>query len=136
MARHYSSKPKMKHHAKHHGKHHDPDHMPQKYNDEERRDKDGRGADMGFNESYARRANMNEFYAGMDARRRQELEDEMMIHEDHRAIANMPQEVMIKAYPKTGPYMPEGLDDTIRGVDDQMDYDDSQRRAHFYPKKV
>ncbi len=75
-------------------------------------------------------------YEGMDPRRRQEMEDAGMIHEDHRAIANMPQEVMIKPYPRTGPYLPEGIDDTIRGVDHQMDYDDSQRARNFYPKKV
>jgi hypothetical protein len=64
------------------------------------------------------------------------MEDAGMIHEDMRAIANLPQEVMIKPYPRTGPYNPEGLDDTIKGVDRQMDYDDSKRAASFYPKKV
>jgi hypothetical protein len=77
-----------------------------------------------------------EAYAGMESRRRMEMEDGGMIHENYAAIANLPQEVMIKPYPRTGPYMPEGLDDTIRGVDKQMDYDDSQRASHFYPKKV
>lgn len=76
------------------------------------------------------------YYAGMDARRRQEMEDAGMIHEDHRAIANLPQDVMIKPYPMTGPYIPEVLDDTIRGVDKQMDMDDNKRREHFVPKKV
>ncbi len=113
-----------------------PNHQADKFNDEHNRGKDPKMADMGFNERLANAANRNEFYAGMEPRRRQELEDAGMIHEDSRAIANLPQEVMIKAYPMTGPYMPEGLDDTIRGVDDQMDYDDSQRRSHFYPKKV
>lgn len=75
-------------------------------------------------------------YAGAEPRRRQEMADAGMIHEDHNAIANLPQEWRISAYPKTGPYMPEGLDDTLRGVDQQMDYDDSQRARHFYPKKV
>lgn len=74
-------------------------------------------------------------YAGNDARRTQEMQDAGMIRENPSAIANLPQEVMIKAYPKTGPYLPEGLDDTIYGIDRQMDYDDKQRRAHFYPKK-
>lgn len=78
----------------------------------------------------------HEFYAGMDGRRRQELEDAGMIHENPNAVANMPQEVMIKAYPKTGPYMPEELDDSITGIDRQMDRDDSQRRKGFMPKKV
>jgi hypothetical protein len=113
-----------------------PGQKADKFNDEYHREHDERLGHMGFNSTIAQRANMNEFYAGMEPRRRQEMEDAGMIHEDQRAIANLPQEVMIKAYPKTGPYLPEGLDDTIRGVDDQMDFDDSQRRAHFYPKKV
>jgi hypothetical protein len=77
-----------------------------------------------------------EHYAGMEPRRRQEMEDAGMIHEDHSAIANLPQNVMIKKYPEAGPYMPEGLDDTIAGVDRQMDYDDGKRKANMYPKKV
>jgi hypothetical protein len=75
-------------------------------------------------------------YSGMEARRRLEHEDGGMIHEDPRAVANLPQEVRMTPYPHTGPWMPEGLDDTIRGVDHQMDYDDSQRARGFYPKKV
>lgn len=75
-------------------------------------------------------------YAGMNAKRTQEMQDAGMIHENMNAVANLPQEVMMKPYPKTGPYMPEGLNDDISGIDRQMDYDDSQRRRHFYPKKV
>ncbi len=136
--RHHSSK---KHHMMH-GYHekmvHNPgiNHESNRFNDSDHHDKDMRDGGMGFSNRIARAANMNEFYAGMPARRRQELEDAGMIHEDHMAIANLPQAPMIKAYPRTGPYNPEGLDDTIRGVDDQMDYDDSQRARHFYPKKV
>lgn len=96
----------------------------------------GSSGDMGFNTSIARRANTNEFYAGMDARRRQELEDSGMISENASAIANLPQEVMIKSYPKSNNYLPEGIDDTIRGVDMQMDYDDGKRAARMAPKKV
>ena len=75
-------------------------------------------------------------YAGMESRRAQEREDGGMLSEDKSAIANMPQSVIIKMYPKSGAYMPENLDDTLRGVDGQMDADDSKRRAHFAPKKV
>lgn len=139
--RHHASK-KARHHEsmgmKRYEKHvHNPgiNHEKDKFNDEFHHDKDPRDGGMGFNNRIAIAANRNEFYAGMDARRRQELEDAGMIHEDSRAIANLPQEVMIKAYPMTGPYLPEGLDDTIKGVDMQMDYDDSQRAGHFYPKK-
>ena len=106
------------------------DHHSDKFNDEKKHNKSGAKAAMGFRHQGA------EGYAGMDSRRNQEMQDAGMIRENPSAIANLPQEVMIKAYPKTGPYLPEGIDDTIRGVDDQMDYDDSQRRAHFLPKKV
>lgn len=75
-------------------------------------------------------------YEGREGRRHEEMRDAGMIHEDRNAIANLPQEVMIKHYPSSGAYMPEPLDDTIRGIDRQMDYDDSKRRAHFHPKKV
>jgi hypothetical protein len=73
---------------------------------------------------------------GMEPRRRQEMEDAGMIHEDHSQIANLPQGVVIKPYPKVGNYLPEDLDDTIRGVDGQMDLDNRKRSEHFKPKKV
>lgn len=73
---------------------------------------------------------------GSDPRYTEHAQDGGMIREDMRAIANLPQEVMIKPYEMTGPYMPEDLDDTIRGVDHQMDMDDSKRRATFKPRKV
>jgi hypothetical protein len=74
--------------------------------------------------------------AGTDPRRTDEMQAAGMIHMDPHAIANLPQNVMIKPYPKAGPYMPEGLDDTIAGIDRQMDYDDDKRRDTMYPKKV
>ncbi len=87
-------------------------------------------------EHYKSKGLGRELYAGMEPRRRQEMEDAGMIHEDHSAIANLPQNVMIKKYSEPYAYLPEGLDDTIAGVDRQIDYDDSKRREHFYPKKV
>jgi len=78
----------------------------------------------------------NESYAGQDARRTQEMEDAGMIRENRSAIANLPQEVMIKTYPMSGNYMPEELDDTIRGVDKQINMDDNKRREFNVPKKV
>jgi hypothetical protein len=77
-----------------------------------------------------------EHYAGSDSRRHQEMQDSGMIHEDHSKIANLPQEVMIKSYSYAGAEMPDGLDDTIRGIDMQMSYDNSKRKEHFKPKKV
>lgn len=105
-------------------------HGEDKFNDEHRRDRDYLPNGM-----YDTHVTSAEMYMGMDPRRRGELEKDYMIHEDHDAIANLPQNVMIKAYPKTGPYMPEAINDTIQGVDGQMDYDDEQRAHHFYPKK-
>ncbi len=104
-------------------------HNRDQFNDEMHHDKDSRNGSMGFHQSY-------EPYAGIEARRHMEMQDAGMIRDDMSQIANLPQNVMIKPYPKTGPYLPEGLDDTIRGVDMQMDYDDGKRRSHFYPKKV
>lgn len=110
---HQSKKAVKGHHADH-------------FNDEMHHDQDKGG--FIFKAAY-------EPYAGNDARRTQEMQDAGMIRENPHAIANLPQEVMIRPYPKTGPYMPEGLNDDISGIDQQMDFDDSQRRAHFYPKK-
>lgn len=108
-------------------------HERDRFNDEKRHDKGGEHAPVN---RFRAGGDHMEFYAGSEPRKRQEMQDSGMIRENPNAIANLPQEVMIKAYPMTGPYLPEGLEDSIRGVDHQMDYDDSQRRAHFYPKKV
>lgn len=104
-------------------------HNGDRFNDEMRHQQNSRDGHM-------MRDSASQDYMGMPTSARRGLERPEMIYEDHRAIANLPQEVMIKAYPKTGPYLPEGLDDSINGVDRQMDYDDSQRRSHFFPKKV
>lgn len=108
-----------------------PNHNSQKYNDEHHSDKDSYPRDM-----YRKPLSAAELYSGMPTSMRSELEDSAMIREDHRAIANLPQEVMIKPYPMVGPYLPEVLNDDVSGVDAQMGYDDDQRRRHFYPKKV
>jgi hypothetical protein len=84
---------------------------------------------------YRQGKSMDGYYEGMEPRRRQEMEDAGMIREDHSAIANLPQNVMIKPYEKTGPYLPEGIDDTIWGVDGQMDADDNKRAKHNRPHK-
>lgn len=48
------------------------------------------------------------------------IEDSGMIREDRSAVANLPQNVMMKEWPKVDYTGFEGLDDTIRGVDQQM----------------
>ncbi len=84
----------------------------------------------------AKKRHYNEYYAGMEGRKTQEMEDGGMIREDHSAIANMPQNIIMKAYPKPENFLPEDLDDTIMGVDRQMSKDKSKRSEHFMPKKV
>lgn len=63
------------------------------------------------------RAMQNAFFAGVDPRRRQELADAGMVHEDHTAMANLSPQAIHREYPKDGtgfvftPY----LDDTRVG---------------------
>lgn len=108
-------------------------HEGDRFNDEHRRDKDRVPKNM-----YHRSPSdlLMDYESGWAARRRMEMSKDGMIVEDNRAIANLPQEVMIKPYEKVGPYMPEELEDSIRSVDGQMDYDDEHRAEHFYPKKI
>lgn len=46
-----------------------------------------------------------------------------MISEDRSKPANLPQEVIMKQYPKTRFFNSSELDDTIRGLDDTRDED-------------
>lgn len=70
-------------------------------------------------------------------RRHKHMSENGMLHEDHSAIANMPQEVMMKQYASNdGDYMNHDLDDTIRGVDSQLGMDASKRKSGMRPKKV
>ena len=76
----------------------------------------------------AKKRYYDEMYAGYDARRRQEHEDSMMIKEDKSAVANLPQQVIMKEYPKS-PYYEQGkLNDNLRGVDRQL-ADDAHSKA-------
>jgi hypothetical protein len=70
------------------------------------------------------------YYQGPQERIEQELRDGQMVHEDHRAVANLPQEVVMRPWPKGGYYSAEHLDDTIRGIDHQMDDDGAQMYRH------
>lgn len=83
----------------------------------------------------SKRMDYQENYAGEYARRTQEMQDAGMIHMDRSSIANLPQQEMVKPYPKPGMYMPEKLDDTISGIDHQMSMDDKKRKAHEQPEK-
>jgi hypothetical protein len=58
--------------------------------------------------------------------RKEERKDFMMLSEDHSAPANLPQDVKYHAWPKVGHYANFESDDTIRGIDDQMNADGAQ----------
>jgi len=49
--------------------------------------------------------------------------DSGMISENRNAVANLPQEVIIKQYPKTHSMKYSELDDTIRVIDNQIKSD-------------
>jgi hypothetical protein len=70
------------------------------------------------------------------SRRTQEMQEAGMIKEDRSAIANLPQEPMIKMYGNSYSYLPEDIDDTIRGIDKQIGEDDRGMKRFFKPKKV
>lgn len=70
-------------------------------------------------------------YSGnLNAARKQEARDFGMISEDKSACANMPQQVIYREWPKAGHYADYNLDDTIKGVDKQMNEDGSGMARH------
>lgn len=77
----------------------------------------------------------SEYYAGMDSRRRLEAQDSMMIREDKSATANLPQNVIMKHYPKGSYGGMYNLNDTMRGIDKQMSDDGREKKKMAYPEK-
>lgn len=76
-------------------------------------------------------------YEGADARRKQEREDSSMFGaSQHQHFANMPTEVIFKTVGQPHSGMPEGLDDTMKGVDRQIGKDEMDLHKHLHPKKV
>lgn len=69
-------------------------------------------------------------------RRKEEMRDAGMLHENHSEVANMPQEVKYHAWPKPKyGLMDSELDDTIAGINHQMDRDEEQGRKGMKPHK-
>lgn len=68
-----------------------------------------------------------------DSYRRVTGENEMskMIHEDHSAVANLPQQPVMKPYPKAPYGNSYYLDDTITGIDDTLRNNKSQVDRHM-----
>lgn len=65
---------------------------------------------------------------GMDKRLHDN--DSGMIKEDHSCIANLPQEVMMKEYPKFMYGLDPYLNDTQSGIDSQIYDDMKQMKRH------
>lgn len=65
-----------------------------------------------------------------DPRREQERIDSSMISNDRTSTANLPQASIQKDWPKSGHYTDSGLNDTIGGIDKQMDTDVSDMKRH------
>lgn len=59
-----------------------------------------------------------------------EKRDAGMIHEDHSACANLPQQVIQKEWPRTTYFNHSELNDTISGIDRQMDTDTNGASRH------
>lgn len=80
---------------------------------------------------------LHDYYSGLAGRKRMESEGSDMIHEDNNQVANLPQQVMMKSYPKSD-YLHYDLNDDIRGIDVQMDDDVREEIAKTrkqYPEK-
>lgn len=75
-------------------------------------------------------------YEGMDQRRAQERQDSEMISEDRSAIANMPQNVIMREYPHYAEGIASIPSDNLAGIDSQIRMDHSGMRKHNMPKKV
>jgi hypothetical protein len=67
---------------------------------------------------------------GRDEGARSKYDDSDMIREDRSAPSNLPQQVIHKMYPKLGYGVRSHLEDTIRGVDRQIDDDMRQTARH------
>ena len=77
----------------------------------------------------------NEFYAGVDPRRRQEVADGGMIREQRDAIANLPRMAQHHEYPQAGYYSSQYLDDTVRGQVESPDDDGLVMERHNLYRK-
>ncbi len=78
-----------------------------------------------------------DLYSGKTSRREIESGDASMIHEDRSAIANLPQNVIMKAYPACA-YDSYNLNDDIKGIDVQVrdDVMGGKRKSSMpYPEK-
>jgi len=72
----------------------------------------------------------NEFFRGLDPRRKIEIAEGGMIREDQQAMANLPRQAIHCEYPQAPFYSTPYLDDTVRGADKRRD-DDGMPMTRF-----
>jgi hypothetical protein len=76
---------------------------------------------------------------GMDEyehrKNRERYQEDDMIREDKSAVANLPQDVKMKEYPRFRYGLNEYLDDTIKGADEQIYDDMDQMKKHLSKEK-
>lgn len=73
-------------------------------------------------------------YSGMESRRKTEMRDAGMLHEDKSAIANMPQSVIMRPWGNDFKGFDSSIDDTISGINKQQREDESGAKRHNVPK--
>lgn len=82
--------------------------------------------------AFSRVENMrNEFYAGLDPRRKQEMADGGMIREDQNAMANLSPIAAHYEFPQAGYYTSPYMDNSIRGTNGELDDNNSVMSRHL-----
>lgn len=72
----------------------------------------------------------SKMYTGYDNGRSMEKRDSGMLSEDRSAVANLPQDVIVKQYPRCPYGLDSYLDDTMSGIDKQIGSDDGAARRN------
>ena len=73
--------------------------------------------------------------SGMKNKMEKEFYDSGMIRADRSAVANLPQEVIMREYPKGNYGYGVSLDDTASGIDKQIKDDSKEMKRDAYPEK-
>lgn len=81
------------------------------------------------------KAGMEKYESHMDPRRRHEMNEQGMLYNDPREIANMPQDVMMKGYERIHGFLPESIDDSRHEIEREIRQTDRMSREQYSPKK-
>jgi hypothetical protein len=108
--------------------------MAKKYYDHHAKQAEMRHKMHAAHHTSAAKDGMVEFYAGYDSMHNQEIADGGIIHEDHSAMANLPQQFMVKPYPQVQGNLDGYLDDSIHGIDETIK-ENTPHGTSFKPKK-